>query len=1311
MIKKIFYLVALFFLLTGNSFASHYQGGEIWWVCMPDGKYRFHARCYMECGANFVDFPYTYITINTTVPGLPSFQATFVDTNDITPKCFPGPPPLFQHLSCATAVLPNTGGVLEFIYQSAPLTLPAGPPPATGWVFSYRDCCRNPCQNIAGADGLYWYLRAIMYPYPDATYNNCWDNSPRFVEKPSTVICTGYPFSYNPNAYDIELDSLVYAWAQPWTDNNMPIPAGSYLGGTSWDSPLPGPGLNPLNIPATVNPNTGEISFTSHTQGGYVTVNKVTAFRCGVKIAEIFRDMQIVLLNCPGNNPPLVIIQYPNGDTLNNYTDTVFAGAVVKYDMWAYDGEMLNDTLTPQNIIVTATGSQLGNQGISTTTGCLNPPCAQLYWGDSISPYPLPAVGVWALNTTFRWHTDCSHLATETGCGGVSNVYNFVIRTADDYCPAPAIKWTTITIVVKNAIQPPPSPRCITTEPSGAVKLQWVIPDTTEIPNTWNAYLVFRSKNINGPYTLIDSLKAPAYTFYSTAYTDLTAHGNDTVYYYYMQTRSGCYGNYFSAFSDTINNILLNVSNTGGGNSHSVWNAPRVPLLPTSSGSYNIYWKTGNTWTLLDVTTTLQDDSPVTGCGFIKFRVGITDSVGCESLSNIDSALFQAATPPDLRCVAVEPNGSVTVTFLPAADSNAQFFSAYLIYSASMASGPFMLVDSITVASQLSKNIASLNANSNSLHLYMINRIYCDGNFYSDHSDTLKTIKLNITSLDPTHSSLAWNEVHTPPLPSSSGMYDIYRSYPVGSWGLLTYTSQLSAYDSLTICNDTIPYQVQIKDNSGCYSISNISGVRYYDNIPPPVPVLDTVSLDSITGFTHISWIANGPETSGYIIFYDNNGNWTWLDTIWGNTETHYIDKTSPGNGCDAYKTYVIAAIDSCWNTSPMSVNDAHNTIKLSIAGIDPCADKITLSWNTYINMKQCLGGYRIYATENGGPPFLLGVNYPAGPCLPVPTTFVHQNFTQDSYYCYYVQAFDDAETKTSTSCRVCILATKPKQPQFIVLRYVTVETNNRIRLNMLVDTSAYITEYRILRAIDKTGPYDMAGTLSPTFSPNMEIIDNAVNPLSQSYYYTVNVVDSCGIEALHSDTARSILLMVESLDNFTNQLYWNDYEGWTWSNVRGYNIYRGIDGLSDPIPIVTLPYGTLTYSDDVSGYFETQGKFRYYIEAVEALGSLPFTDTSYSNRATDVQPSKIYIPNAFSPKGYNSVFKPISIYADKTDYVFIIFNRWGEKLFETRDPNEGWDGTYKGNFVLAGVYIYYVRFNTSKGEKYEKRSTVTIIK
>ncbi|HRP60805.1 MAG TPA: gliding motility-associated C-terminal domain-containing protein, partial [Vicingus sp.] len=71
-----------------------------------------------------------------------------------------------------------------------------------------------------------------------------------------------------------------------------------------------------------------------------------------------------------------------------------------------------------------------------------------------------------------------------------------------------------------------------------------------------------------------------------------------------------------------------------------------------------------------------------------------------------------------------------------------------------------------------------------------------------------------------------------------------------------------------------------------------------------------------------------------------------------------------------------------------------------------------------------------------------------------------------------------------------------------------------------------------------------------------------------------------------------------------------------------------------------------------------------------------------------------LYVPTSFTPNGdnVNDVFKPLGEGIDVTNYHFMVFDRWGEKLFETDNIAEGWDGTFNGNPVQTGVYIWKVK-------------------
>jgi len=63
-----------------------------------------------------------------------------------------------------------------------------------------------------------------------------------------------------------------------------------------------------------------------------------------------------------------------------------------------------------------------------------------------------------------------------------------------------------------------------------------------------------------------------------------------------------------------------------------------------------------------------------------------------------------------------------------------------------------------------------------------------------------------------------------------------------------------------------------------------------------------------------------------------------------------------------------------------------------------------------------------------------------------------------------------------------------------------------------------------------------------------------------------------------------------------------------------------------------------------------------------------------------------------------------------KGSFRMLIFDRWGRLMFETKDVNKGWDGSFKGKVVPQGVYTYLIEV-TAAGKKYEKRGTVTVVR
>ena len=88
-------------------------------------------------------------------------------------------------------------------------------------------------------------------------------------------------------------------------------------------------------------------------------------------------------------------------------------------------------------------------------------------------------------------------------------------------------------------------------------------------------------------------------------------------------------------------------------------------------------------------------------------------------------------------------------------------------------------------------------------------------------------------------------------------------------------------------------------------------------------------------------------------------------------------------------------------------------------------------------------------------------------------------------------------------------------------------------------------------------------------------------------------------------------------------------------------------------------------------------------------------------------------MPNAFSPNGdgINDIYKAKSNYKSIVEFKAIILNRWGQKIYEWTDLNGGWDGTWHGSKVKAGVYFVIVKAKGADGRNYEIKRDVNLMR
>lgn len=190
-------------------------------------------------------------------------------------------------------------------------------------------------------------------------------------------------------------------------------------------------------------------------------------------------------------------------------------------------------------------------------------------------------------------------------------------------------------------------------------------------------------------------------------------------------------------------------------------------------------------------------------------------------------------------------------------------------------------------------------------------------------------------------------------------------------------------------------------------------------------------------------------------------------------------------------------------------------------------------------------------------------------------------------------------------------------------------------------------------------------------WSPNISMIDSATVVPPGSVSYTVVVTDACGLTI--SDTVDVTVYPISADFNYgfiTNQSvqFYNQSEG-----AVSY-LWNFADASED---------STSTDTDPLHNY-ANPGTYTVMLIATNSQGC---SDTIYQDVVV-LPDFYFYFPNAFTPNANDKNDLYMGYGAGIKKYNMKIFDRWGEKLFETDDLYTGWDGTYRGEKVPSAVYV-----------------------
>jgi gliding motility-associated-like protein len=454
-------------------------------------------------------------------------------------------------------------------------------------------------------------------------------------------------------------------------------------------------------------------------------------------------------------------------------------------------------------------------------------------------------------------------------------------------------------------------------------------------------------------------------------------------------------------------------------------------------------------------------------------------------------------------------------------------------------------------------------------------------------------------------------------------------------------------------------------------------------------PTIEYVSVNPATGRVFIQWMPSATDSiDGYII--SDYGYYTVGGTqILAVPPSQSISFDYP----DVSKRPVIFTMNTTKKGKLSGFSEPkHRPVYLSSV-TDSCAHTITLKWTKYIGWGDSIKGYRINYLHDGFQIDSLG-SRPA-----TDTTFIITNYDVNKSYNYYISAIRN-DGIFSNSNKDSVFVPGARIPDFITAEQATMITDHMAEVRFLLDVTSDVKNYQLTKSSDSTSGFQVIRKYLNYTSNSLTITDST----NQTTYYRLELLNSCDRAVKFSNIATAIFPNV-TVSSGDIVVQWPAYGSWP-KGVRTYDVYRYNNDTPEWIGTTTQT----SYSDNINALMgkKMTGSICYSVEALENSGS---HSSKSAKKCIDLDLS-IFIPQGFTPNddGINDVFVPFFAFLP-SDYSFVVFNRFGFKVFESKDPLKGWDGTLgNGRKATDGVYVYFITYKSSSGKTIERSGNFSLI-